>query len=307
MSKSLSLHPYKKTIKFLLKQQIEIKVLIVFLSIFCVGLLKIGQVCIPTFQSGKFAFDHYTLPLLISSLVVLYVSRNNWRQIMLLFLFLVISVYLHFNFKSWAPIVNPNNYDVELQNIDNLLVFPTLLRNMRFGLYNSFPFDLNFLYHNLFVMNFFVINFMMACKGVESLRSLNLAIALVLLLGGVLYWAFPASGPFVFIDNPYFEVNHLQSVMLDTYQKIKNTGIITDGFFVSGLAAMPSLHLAHATVFLIYSMSLNAYFKFLFVLSWAVFFIDSMALGWHYFIDIPVGVLLGVAASKFSQRQFKLV
>ncbi len=95
--------------------------------------------------------------------------------------------------------------------------------------------------------------------------------------------------------------------MFDTYQEIKNTGVIPDGFFISGLAAMPSLHLAHATVFLIYSMSLNIYFKILFVLSWIIFFIDSMALGWHYFIDIPVGVLLGVLASKFSRHQFKSV
>ena len=156
-------------------------------------------------------------------------------------------------------------------------------------------------------MNFFIINLVMAYKGFGSLRSLNFSVALVLLLGGVLYWVFPASGPFVFFNNPYVEVNQLQSVMFGYYKEINSTGIIPDGFFVSGLAAMPSLHLAHATVFLIHSMSLNVYFKILFLLSWVVFFIDSMALGWHYFIDIPVGVLLGLLASRFSQYQFRQV
>lgn len=307
MSKPLLPLLYKTTIKFILKQQVEVKLLIVFSFIFVVGLLKVGQICIPSFQAGKFAFDHYTLPLLLSSLVVIYVSRDNWRQVILLFLFLVVSVYLHFNFKSWTPIMNPNNYDPELQDLDVMLAFPKLIRDIRFSIYNSFPFDLNFLYHNLFVMNFFIINFIMAYKGLENLRSLNLSIALVLLFGGVLYWAFPASGPFVFVNNPYVEVNQLQTAMFEAYQEIKNAGIIPDGFFVAGLAAMPSLHLAHATVFLIYSMSLNTYFKILFVLSWVIFFIDSMALGWHYFIDIPVGILLGVLASKFSRNQFKSV
>ncbi len=199
MSKPLLPLLYKTTIKFILKQQVEVQVLIVFSFIFLVGLLKVGQICIPSFQDGKFAFDHYTLPLLFSSLVVLYVSRSNWRQVIWLFLFLVMSVYLHFNFKSWTPIINPNNYDPELYDLDVILVFPQLIRDIRFGIYNSFPFNLNFLYHNLFVMNFFIINFIMAYKGFENLRSLNLGIALVLLLGGVLYWAFPASGPFVFL------------------------------------------------------------------------------------------------------------
>lgn len=306
MSKPLLTLLYKATNNFILKQEIEIKLLIVFSFFFLIGLLEVGQICIPSFQGGKFAFDHYTLPLLFSSLVVLCISRKNWRQVILLFLFLVISVFFHFNFKSWAPIINPKNYDPVLQYFDDILVFPKLIRDVRFDIYNSLSFNLNFLYHNLFVMNFFIINLVMAYKGFENLRSLNLSIALVLLLGGVLYWVFPASGPFIFFNNPYFEVDLLQMTMLGSYQEIRNTGVIPDGFFVSGLAAMPSLHLAHATVFLIYSMSLNIYFKILFVLSWIVFFIDSMALGWHYFIDIPVGILLGFLVSKFSRHQFKL-
>ncbi|HEY8941480.1 MAG TPA: phosphatase PAP2 family protein [Cellvibrio sp.] len=306
MSKPLLTLLYKATINFILKQEIEVKLLIVFSFFFLIGLLQVGQICIPSFQGGKFAFDHYTLPLLFSSLVVLCISRKNWRQVILLFLFLVISVFFHFNFKSWAPIINPKNYDPVLQYLDDTLVFPKLIRDVRFDIYNSLSFNLNFLYHNLFVLNFFIINLVMAYKGFENLRSLNLSIALVLLLGGVLYWVFPASGPFIFFNNPYFEVDLLQMTMLGSYQEIRNTGVIPDGFFVSGLAAMPSLHLAHATVFLIYSMSLNIYFKILFVLSWIVFFIDSMALGWHYFIDIPVGILLGVLVSKFSRHQLKL-
>ncbi|QEY16533.1 hypothetical protein D0C16_11410 [Cellvibrio sp. KY-GH-1] len=294
-------------IKPLSRQEIEVKALIFFSLFFFVAFLKVGQICMPSFQGGRFAFDHYTLPLLLGSLIVLGVARNNWRKVVLLFLFLVLSVYFHFNFKSWAPIINPNNYDPELHALDVILRFPGLIRDVRFDLYNYLSFDLNFLYHNLFVFNFFIVNLFMAFKGFGRLRSLNLAIGLVLLVGGVLYWVIPAAGPFVYFNSYYFEVNLQQAEMLDTYNQIKNTGVIPEGFFVSGLAAMPSLHLAHATVFLIYSMSLSVFFRVLFVLSWCVFFIDSMALGWHYFIDIPVGVLLGILASKFSLRQFKTV
>lgn len=122
MSKSLLPPLYNTTINFILRQEVEVKILIVFSFFFLIGLLKVGQICIPSFQSGKFAFDHYTLPLLFGSLVILCVSKKNWRQVILIFLFLVVSVYFHFNFKSWAPIINPNNYDQELQYLDVILM-----------------------------------------------------------------------------------------------------------------------------------------------------------------------------------------
>jgi hypothetical protein len=65
---------------------------------------------------------------------------------------------------------------------------------------------------------------------------------------------------------------------------------------------MPSLHMSHAFVFLYFSFKYVKWLIPFVILSLMWFFMDSMALGWHYLIDIPFGLLLGWAACFVSTR-----
>lgn len=114
------------------------------------------------------------------------------------------------------------------------------------------------------------------------MRSFNFSICCVLLMGGVLYWIAPALGPFI-----YGEATESQHYMMMVHERIRVEGVIPRDFFIEGLAAMPSLHLAHASVFVIYMTRVWRPSAAFFIFCWLWFFIESMSSGWHYFVDIP--------------------
>ncbi len=65
-------------------------------------------------------------------------------------------------------------------------------------------------------------------------------------------------------------------------------------YFTGALAAMPSLHVAHATVITYYMVTSRAFLAPLFVCFWTWILIDSIALRWHYVVDAPAGLALAV-------------
>jgi membrane-associated phospholipid phosphatase len=151
--------------------------------------------------------------------------------------------------------------------------------------------------------------FLFGLRNVKERSEYLGALAICYLVGGPLYWLFPAAGPAYFSPNTFaflrfneaLNVNWMQSVL---YQ---NTGAVDHGQADvlqtwSYIACMPSLHLAHETVMLYYARGSRWFFalSLAFTLLTAV---AVVALGWHYPTDILAGVALAVGAILLCRSQ----
>ncbi len=84
---------------------------------------------------------------------------------------------------------------------------------------------------------------------------------------------------------------------------IQSGGLQYSGdYFVSPLAAMPSLHISHALVFSYYAITRMKIISIPMVLITFYIFVDSIALRWHYLIDLPAGIALAIVAILLSNR-----
>lgn len=278
----------------------EILLIVIFVPVFIFGSLAFG-LCLPELGQVSFVLNHYVVPVIIGFLLsLLVVGLQSWKVGLMVGLLCVFSILAHFNFKAWIPLVNPRLYDDSLYRLDVLLRVPDFTGRISMFLDELTGFDVDFLYHGLFVFLFFLCFLLVGLRGgLLDVRRLNYSMCFVLLLGGVLYWVLPALGPFVYADG-----SGVQLYMKHLNEQIRVSGSIPVGFFIQGMAAMPSLHLAHATVFVVYARRASRCVWPVFAVSWLWFFFESMALGWHYFADIPAGVLLGLVAVFVSDQAF---
>ena len=185
-------------------------------------------------------------------------ARNRcWATACAPLLPLRVIVYVHFNLKLWAQLINPVLFDDVYMAADerlrSLVHFASALAAGYRDRLTHFPHA----YHEVFVA-MFVVSF--TVHGMQSDRRgfdrLLLAVSLVLIVGGLGYAIAPAWGPFVYEagDNP--ERPPSQTTMASFQQSLRAShgGNYDSSYFVAALAAMPSLHLAHAVVFLYFAL-----------------------------------------------------
>ena len=128
---------------------------------------------------------------------------------------------------------------------------------------------------------------------------------LILVIGGVSYWLFPVIGPFIFREGENALATLTQQFMFGAYQQVRHTGIFPAGYFVSPLAAMPSLHIAHSIFFTISVKRVAPYLLFFYVPISAWIVIESVASGWHYFLDLPAGLVVMLLSMFIAQLIIK--
>lgn len=206
-------------------------------------------------------------------------------------------IYIHFQIKAWMPLINPHLYDQLYFDIDNKLSWiisgMAWLRNsigsltprfdylyqigflamFAFGLWAHAISDRRWHYHNMF------------------------AILLMQMIGAFTYLIAPAVGPFIFENGPNEAATIAQSKMYAAFQELQTQGaewLAVNGgeYFTGPPAAMPSLHIAGATIILWYMLKIRSVFLpfVAFMFFWV--FIESVVSRWHYFIDLPPGILL---------------
>lgn len=280
----------------------EFRLLLIFLFPFLIIYLFIGFVCLPSREGTGFVLNHYMLPVVLAVAVsTLFVGLKSLRLGLIMSILCFFSVLFHFNFKSWALLSSVYFYDVDFFKLDKFFGFYLLARDLKNNA-ELFIGDLDFIYHGLFVLEFFLCFFVLFYSGgLVAVRRLNYGICLVLLSGGLLYWLVPALGPFV-NEGWGGKILPAQQHMYELSKFIRINMRFPNGFFIEALGAMPSLHLAHATLFFLF---VHKYFRKLsifFLLGVIWFFIDSMATGWHYFVDIPPGILLGVFSYMAAEK-----
>jgi hypothetical protein len=204
------------------------------------------------------------------------------------------SVLIHFNFKAWMPLVHRRMFDVELSVTDSVLA-PLVtgsieLRRLVAAAAELAHWNVDALYHSAFVAMFFVSFTAHALFDSErGLRRLVIAACLVLLIGGMAYWLLPAEGPFLYRHSESELAAKAQDAMRHGFDELRKTGKIPAGYFASPLAAMPSLHTAHALVFTVFAWRRlrPLGFAMLPLLGWIL--IEAVASGWHYVLDLPAG------------------
>jgi hypothetical protein len=204
------------------------------------------------------------------------------------------ALFLHFNFKAWMPFVNPEVYDPGFARLDGA-VAPVIhfIKVIRAWLAAIAPVDVNPLYHRAFVAMFFVSLFLHSLFDRESqFRRLVMTVNLILLGGGVSYWLFPAIGPFLYAPGLNAIASEAQGAMLAGLRAALATGTLPDGYFGTPPAAMPSLHIAHSVVLALFAWRLSKLLGIVYVPIVAWMFIEAVASGFHYLIDLPAGVLL---------------
>jgi hypothetical protein len=219
----------------------------------------------------------------------------------------VVAVFLYFNFKAWAPLVNPVLHDRTYQRVDVALA-PLLdglvaVREAVARLAEGAPLAVDDWYGWLFFAMFFV------SLGVHGLvdpahrqRQLVLGLCLNLCIGGLAYWVAPAVGPFVFREGVNETVTEFQHGWYGAYRVVRDTGTFPEGYFSIPLGAMPSLHLAHSLLFVLFAARsarwlLVAYVP---VLAWIV--VEAPASAWHYLIDLPAGVAVALLSWVLARQ-----
>ncbi len=144
--------------------------------------------------------------------------------------------------------------------------------------------------------------------GLERRRYVT-ALIVCYIAGAVAYYVLPGLGP-VFHDSARF--GYLEPALQTTrtiQEKLAyNTGAAQKGFVgleqldvYAFIACMPSLHLAHEAVMLYFSRHSPIAFA-MSALFFAASCVAVIVLGWHYVLDIPFGILLGIAALLLAVR-----
>lgn len=273
------------------------------------------QFYFPSLDSASFVLRHYLGPVLLPAIAlpaVLFVNvrARTWAKAVFLLRLRAVGafaliVYLHFNLKLWAQLINPQLFDHVYMGIDEQF---RVLVNCAFQFSVFYRSGLAYFphaYHQIFIA-MFVLSFLV--HGMQSDRlgfdRLLLAVALVLVLGGISYSIAPAFGPFVFEAGDSPESRAIQAVMASFQQGFRESrGADYDSaYFVSALAAMPSLHLAHALVFLWFALCHARWLGVIYVVPVSFIAVEAVAARWHYLIDLPAGLVVALVAIILANR-----
>jgi hypothetical protein len=272
-------------------------------------------ILLPDLASLGFVERHYFRPLVlavVAQTLVLTVrgARRSGREIIrafgTAFVLVPVTILVHFNLKGWMPLVHASLFDQGLQFSDyGFGVVPGVvaLRHALAAPLVARGVDVDALYHGAFVAMFFAAFaahalFDSAC----GFRRLVLAVCLVLLLGGLAYWIVPAKGPFIFRTGESLAAQSAQNAMQAQFDEFTRTGVPPRGYFVAPLAAMPSLHAAHAWLFTHFAFRRLRWLFWPFALVFAWILVEAIASGWHYLLDLPAGIALAAGCAWLSRR-----
>ncbi len=252
---------------------------------------------------------HYVHPLAVAVIVqIVYVlvfkkkAINSWIPYFYIPYILVV-VFLHFNFKAWTPLINPISYDAMYFHIDNFL-FPlkqVFICAADFITWGG-KVNLSSFYNQMFVLMFFLsFTFHLIYDNLNNFRKIVIGVCLILLVGGVSYWICPAVGPFIF-DTSTTVFTPIQQGMYSHYLIVSQQHYIPDGYFTAAPAAMPSLHIAHSFFLMIMALRKIRPLGYFYIAVFLGILFISVASKWHYLIDIPFGLLISVGTIWIVDR-----
>lgn len=283
-----------------IRKYFEVIMILLFVSIWIYMVMAKGlPIVTPDTSSAGFLFEHYLSPLIYALiiqfiLIAFWTKKTDYFWIPFLYLpLIIITVFLHFNFKTWVPLVNSNLYDPLYMSIDKALAGWVIWSQ---NVVSFIPAP-SYWYHKVFVIMFclsFTIH--LAFDSMQNFRKVVIGVCFILLFGGILYWLFPAVGPFIYQGTAIPGFANIQQNMYKLYLVIYNSHNVPAGYFISPLAAMPSLHVAHSFFLTFMAMRSVKLLGSLYVLLFSFICITAVASRWHYIIDLPFGLILSFMA-----------
>lgn len=296
----------------------ETVVVVPFVAVFVVGLVSGLPLVLPDVDSLALIQRYYFRPLV---LVVLALGFSIWGAQRLRPMqgrysglawslgTVCIALIVHFNFKVWMPLVNHSLFDRELAMTDEMFggLVPALiqLRRAIAAVLSGWGVNVDLAYHQLFLLLFFVSTGAHALLDTpRGLRHIVLSVSLILLLGGCLYWVMPAKGPFVFRGVESTAARVTEQTMERLFDQFVATRTVPKGYLVVPLAAMPSLHMAHSLLFCLYAWRRFRLLLIIFLPSLAWIFVEAVAAGWHYLLDLGAGSVLAVVVLRVVDGLF---
>jgi hypothetical protein len=191
----------------------------------------------PDGHSSAFATEHYVIPLLAAlglaawsrtrGVASLRSAGSIWWGCLRPTMAFTIVIFLHFNLKLWAQLVNPRRWDEAFLRSDAALEplarAITWLHEPWLVLTEIWPLA----YHDIFVLMFMS---SLALHSVQKeqhliLTQLVTCIALVLVIGGFSYALAPAWGPFVYGDGSNSSATAIQAHMSEFQGRFVASGV----------------------------------------------------------------------------------
>lgn len=209
----------------------------------------------------------------------------------------LLATYFHFSLKTWVQLINPNLYDEYYMAVDRSLQ-PVLdaFAWIRSGYFTALP-NTDTWYQLAFLLMFITGFCNLAISRKPVYAQFCVGVLLTLCVGALSYLIAPALGPFIYEDGLNAKATQAQAGMLWAHEQIMQEGMAWiaragPDYFTGGLAAMPSLHMAHAIVmtWFIARARSTLVVPFLAICGWVT--VESVVSRWHYLIDLPAGAIL---------------
>lgn len=266
---------------------------------------------IPSGERAAFVGIHYLYPLLGIALFGAFTLIGQKQNISKTF-FVALPCYAlvllcHFNLKLWVPHINPVLWDdLYWQSDVALRPIVDLCITFRQAIAPLIPLDSNF-YMVAFIAMFYLSFCFHALRCPHNFRTLFLAALFFQGLGAVAYLIMPAIGPFLYEAGIEPVQTSAQQSMLAAYRANTAGGaewIAANGstHLTVGLAAMPSLHTGGSFLFLLFAWRYARILVVIYLPLFAFISIDAVASRWHYFVDLPVGIILALLCTWAAEK-----
>ncbi|MCQ0987788.1 phosphatase PAP2 family protein [Jiella marina] len=213
--------------------------------------------------------------------------------------------------KDAIPSLNPFSWDIAFRDLDNWMFFGVPPWKLSFAVFGSgfATFVLNLFYNAWFFVLYILVLWIAFVANDRRFRLQFLyAYFLVWAVGGNLLAAvFSSAGPVYFARlglGPDFEpqMTALNAIAetwpiwaLDTQEALWSAYSNGAGA-ISGISAMPSMHVASAFLFMLAGYRIDRRLGHALAFFAGVIVIGSVHLGWHYFADALLGMAVTLAA-----------
>jgi hypothetical protein len=233
-------------------------------------------------------------------------ARMIATDLVLMGLFLV-ATYFHFSLKTWVQVINPVFHDDIYMAVDRRLQ-PVLdvFYWIRTHVLGAVP-NTDAWYQAAFLLMFVCGFCSLAVTRNAVYPRFCVGVLLTMCLGALSYLIAPALGPFIYESGLNAHATEAQAGMLWAHEQVARDGMawitkVGSDYFTGGLAAMPSLHMAHAVVMTWFICKARSPLIPIFLLICFWVLIESVASRWHYLIDLPAGALLAVFIIWLTSR-----
>lgn len=248
-------------------------------------------------------------------------------------------IYFFLHIKHLVLFINYTNFDLKFWEIDKAIhlgIQPNIFLLNLFDNHQTSLILLDWCYFKVFsLLTLTTVIFLLEIKGKKLADSFTLANVCLWGIGGLLYLIFPADGPCYSVFGKYSisqnEQSHvfnfpIDKISEDLHLKFKKQKAYISREFqdilwherfefikngkepnmLTGIAAMPSLHVAAAVLISSFLLEINLIAFCIALLYTMLLFTGSIALQWHYAIDAHLGVIISLLMSWFAKKVYHL-